>query len=745
MNRLLGPDMIVPPFTNNVTFDSRAIIVQQKRRLLIAGSMHYPRSPPALWPYLLSKMGAAGVNVLDTYVFWDLHEPSEGVYVFDQGEANLLGFLQYAQNAGLMVNLRVGPYTCAEYNLGGIPAWLVRKPGIHFRTYNEPWMSAMEKFSRKVVEVVRPYLATNGGPIILMQLENEYAAFLWKYWPYGHHYINWVARLAQKLEPNIPWIMCEQGDIRSVINTCNGFYCDDRIAKHRRTFRDQPDMFTELWISWYQLWGEPLPTRPVQDVAYSVARFIARGGTYISYYMWHGGTNFARHSGGPLLATSYDYDAPLNEYGFANEPKHSHLAMLNHVLAQYERVIADTDMPVHATIGDVELHSYGKSSSTQLVFASNTNAQGTQSIEYWGLKIPIPPKSVSIVVMESTQNATVVFNTATVSASIKPNPVGSLQLLSQGKLPDRSISILPTNISHVSEPIGRAVIDSKVIYSKEPINQFAVTNDTTDYMCLTFTDGGPTDLGYAYLDNQFLGMIYNNASNNVSISVRTDNLNATTSHTLSILGVSDGVSHYAVRLESVTKGVTGRVIINGNDVTGCGWNMRPGLRGEEMSYATNDTVAIWNALSTIIPPLPLTWYKLGFLVSSLYPMTTPTLSTNLTAYVLDLSSMTRGVVYVNGHNVGRYWLETAKNVAEDGTSYSDCVPLGQQPQCNYTQTYVNNICRVGCGSASQRYYHVPASYVHEATRLNSSSVSVVLLEEVGGDVSQVAMIRLQGV
>ncbi|TPX31599.1 beta-galactosidase [Synchytrium microbalum] len=783
-NKLAGPDMIIPPISSNVTFDSRAIIVAQQRRLLIAGSIHYPRSPPALWPYLLTKMRSAGVNVLDTYVFWDLHEPQEGVFVWDQGQANLLGYLAYAQQAGLMVNLRLGPYACAEYNIGGMPAWLARKPGIQFRTYNKPWMNAMETFTTQAMNAVRPYLAINGGPIILLQIENEYGAWLWKNFPYGHPYINWVARLAQNLEPQMPWLMCVQGDIRSVINTCNGFYCDSSIHSHRQIFPNQPDMFTELWIAWFQLWGEPHPTRPAQDVAFSAARFFAKGGTYVSYYMWHGGTNFARHSGGPLLLTAYDYDAPLNEYGFANEPKQSHLASLNRVLAQYESVIVNTDTPVASQVGDVELHLYGLATSTQLLFCSNLNTNAADTITYAGLNITMPPKSVSVVIMESGRVPRVVYNTATlpvVTSSVKWQQISSY-----------NITVAPTNISYISEPVGKATVDSAAVYSANPINQFLITNDTTDYMwyvcsgvtisgcssatskrkrdnttstmdnmlwwerydattsskiacqiTFSFSDGGPLDLGYAYIDNQYLGML---PGNGTTSTFPVSQLNSSTTHTISILSVSDGIAHYNQHIEAITKGITGRVTVNGNDMTNCGWNMRPGLRGEQYQFPTNTTAPWTKPLtnSTVIPSLPLTWYKLTFPITSFYPQITPTLSTNLTTYVLDLASMKRGVAYVNGYNIGRYWSQLATNVTSYDT-YPSCVPVGTAPVCDYTQTYSNQVCRVGCGYASQRYYHVPASWLYPGGgSTNQSVVNVVLLEEVGGDVSQVRIVGMQG-
>ena len=142
------------------------------------------------------------------------------------------------------------------------------------------------------------------GPYILRQGETVTT------WPT-------VCQLKQEcllsLDVKIPWIMCEQGDIATVINTCNGFYCHDRIRTFRWAYPKQPQFFTELWSGWYHLWGEPTPTRPVEDLAVAILEWIANGGSLVTYYMWHGGTNFGRDAGGPLITTSYDYDAPINE------------------------------------------------------------------------------------------------------------------------------------------------------------------------------------------------------------------------------------------------------------------------------------------------------------------------------------------------------------------------------------------------------------------------------------------------
>jgi beta-galactosidase len=145
---------------SNVTYDHRSIIINGQRQLLLTGSIHYPRSTPEMWPYLLQRAKAAGLNAIDTYVFWNLHEPIEGSYDFSTGINNLPLFLQLASEAGLYVVLRIGPYVCAEWNFGGFPIWLLNKPGLETRTYNKQFMNAMERFVRKTLNVVQKYFLT---------------------------------------------------------------------------------------------------------------------------------------------------------------------------------------------------------------------------------------------------------------------------------------------------------------------------------------------------------------------------------------------------------------------------------------------------------------------------------------------------------------------------------------------------------------------------------------------------------
>ena len=270
----------------DVTYDSRGFIIEGNRTMIIGGSFHYPRATPDQWPALLSEMKNNGLNLVQTYVFWDLHEPKEGEYFFPtddvQDASNLVLFLREAHEAGLYVHLRIGPYACAEWNNGGIPAWMSDKyKNATFRTDDDLWLRKIFAFFDKTLQVVEDanLMASAGGPVVLIQIENEYGNVQRKYGSGGASYVQKVADYAlnHPVSSQVPTVMCQQGEgvgtapPESVINSCNGYYCDNWIEKHAEEFPDQPHMFTENWPGWFQKWGEAAPHRPASDVAFSVS------------------------------------------------------------------------------------------------------------------------------------------------------------------------------------------------------------------------------------------------------------------------------------------------------------------------------------------------------------------------------------------------------------------------------------------------------------------------------------------
>ncbi|CAJ2644623.1 unnamed protein product [Trifolium pratense] len=231
-----------------VTHDGRVIKIDGKRRVLISGSIHYPRSTPQMWPDLIKKAKEGGLHAIETYVFWNAHEPIRREYDFS-GNNDLIRFLKTIQDEGLFAVLRIGPYVCAEWNYGGIPVWVHNLPGMEIWTANKVYMDEMQNFTTLIVNMVQKekLFASQGGPIILSQIENEYGNVeygnvMFVYGDDGKAYIDWCAKMAESFNIGVPWIMCQQPDApQPMINTCNGWYCHDFEPNNPNS----PKMWTE--------------------------------------------------------------------------------------------------------------------------------------------------------------------------------------------------------------------------------------------------------------------------------------------------------------------------------------------------------------------------------------------------------------------------------------------------------------------------------------------------------------------
>ncbi|XLR40997.1 hypothetical protein S83_025657, partial [Arachis hypogaea] len=451
-----------------VDYDHRALLIDGKRRVLISGSIHYPRSTPEMWPDLIQKSKDGGLDVIETYVFWNQHEPVRGQYNFE-GRNDLVRFVKAVAAAGLYVHLRIGPYVCAEWNYGGFPLWLHFIPGIKFRTNNEPFKAEMKRFTAKIVDIMKQekLYASQGGPIILSQIENEYGNIDGPYGAAGKSYINWAASMATSLDTGVPWVMCQQADAPDpIINTCNGFYCDQFTPNSNK----KPKMWTENWTGWFLSFGGATPRRPVEDIAFAVARFFQRGGTFQNYYMYHGGTNFDRTSGGPFIATSYDYDAPIDEYGIIRQPKWGHLKDLHKAIKLCEEALIATDPTISSPGPKLEVAVY-KTGDKCAAFLANDNDNSDATVKFNGNSYQLPAWSVSI--LPDCKN--VVLNTAKINSA---SMISSFT--TESSKADTSLEASTSGWSWISEPVGISKADSFAKIGL--VEQINTTADRSDYL-----------------------------------------------------------------------------------------------------------------------------------------------------------------------------------------------------------------------------------------------------------------------
>ena len=293
---------------------------------ILSGEMHYLRVPRAYWRDRFRKARAMGLNTITTYVFWNLHEPRPGAYDFS-GQNDIAEYVREAQQEGLSVILRPGPYVCAEWDLGGYPSWLLKDRSLTLRSSDPKYIAAMNAWFTRLARELSPLLVQNGGPIIAIQVENEYGSF-----GDDHAYMRAVeaALLKSGLATTGTLLYTADGadqvpngslpDRPAVVNFGTG-EAKNSFATLKKLRPEGPFMSGEYWAGWFDHWGEHHHTT---DVASNAAEYewILRQGYSVSMYMFHGGTSFGWMNGANSNGsnyepdtTSYDYDAPLNESG----------------------------------------------------------------------------------------------------------------------------------------------------------------------------------------------------------------------------------------------------------------------------------------------------------------------------------------------------------------------------------------------------------------------------------------------
>ncbi|KAG8657149.1 hypothetical protein MANES_03G042616v8 [Manihot esculenta] len=702
-----------------VSHDGRAITIDGKRRVLISGSIHYPRSTAEMWPDLIKKSKEGGLDAIETYVFWNAHEPTRRQYDFN-GNLDLVRFIKTIQAEGLYAVLRIGPYVCAEWNYGGFPVWLHNMPGIELRTANDVFMNEMQNFTTLIVDMMKQekLFASQGGPIIIAQIENEYGNVMGPYGAAGKAYIDWCANMADSLHIGVPWIMCQQSDApQPMIDTCNGWYCDSFTPNNPNS----PKMWTENWTGWFKSWGDKDPLRTAEDLAFSVARFFQTGGSFQNYYMYHGGTNFGRTAGGPYITTTYDYNAPLDEYGNLNQPKWGHLKQLHDVLHSIEETLTHGDISTIDYNNSVTATIYATEKGSSC-FLGNANATSDATVDLHGTKYTVPAWSVSIL----PDCKSVAYNTA----KVKTQTTVMIKKKNQAEDEPSSLkwSWRPENI-HTTVRLGKGHFQTRQL-----LDQKDAANDASDYLWymtsvhmkeddpirshhMSLRVNGSGYILHAFVNGEYIGSQW--ARYGVFNYVFEKSINLKLGHNLiTLLSATVGLPNYGPMYDLIQAGITGPVELVGRkgdeniikDLSAHKWSYKVGLHGLENRLYTLNSPQASKWLDHDLPTNKMmTWYKATFKA----PL-------GKEPVVLDLDGMGKGFAWVNGHNLGRYWPTFL--AAEDGCSTEPC---------DYRGPYDNNKCVFNCGKPTQRWYHVPRSF------LQNDENTLILFEEFGGNPSKI--------
>jgi beta-galactosidase len=525
-----------------------------------SGEMHYARVPKAYWRHRLQMLKAMGLNTVATYVFWNYHNTAPGVWDFESGNRDIKTFIRTAQEEGLLVILRPGPYACAEWEFGGYPWWLLKDSNIVVRTYNQPFLDSCKNYLHQLLAQVKPFFIKNGGPVILVQAENEFGSYAAQQTgiPKEQHkeYNTAILNLLKETGFDVnfftsdgTWLF-DDGHLPGILPTANGEGNVQNLKEAVNKYHNNegPYMVAEYYPGWLHHWGEPFPDIPAEEVVKQLEIYL-KDNISFNIYMAHGGTNFGFTAGAnydkehdiqPDL-TTYDYDAPISEAGWAT-PK---FMAIRQLMQRY------TNKPLPA--------------------------------------IPPPPPVITLPVIKLTKAASLF------ELKDKMKPVYADDVLS---------------FEDLNQPYGY------VLYSRK----------FTQPIKGQLTINGLRDFATVYINKKKAGVL--NRMNNIYTLPVDIPFNAT----LDILVENMGRINYGAAITHNKKGIISPVQIDDKIITG-GWRMY-GFPFDTMPAATPVTLQatggpkIYTATFTIQTPGDI---------------------------FLNMQKWGKGIVFVNGHNLCRYW------------------------------------------------------------------------------------------
>lgn len=538
---------------------------------ILSGEMHYTRIPHQYWHHRLKMLKAMGLNTVATCVFWNAHEIELGKWDFE-GDKNLSEFIKAAGEEGLFVILRPGPYACAEWEFGGYPWWLQNCKEIELRRDNPVFLKYTQVYINRLYQEIGKQLITKGGPIIMVQVENEFGSYVSqrKDIPIEEHRV-YNAKIKDQLlsaEFDVPlfssdgtWLF-DGGTIDGILPTANG---EGNIANLKKAVDNYhggkgPYMVAEFYPGWLSHWGEPFPNISATSIARKAEEYLQNGISF-NLYMVHGGTNFGFTSGAnydkthdiqPDL-TSYDYDAPISEAGWVT-PKYD---SIRNIIRKY----------VHA-------------------------------------KLPPVPAPIPVIEIPS----------------VKLTRVGDVLSYAEKMTPVNSDT--PLTFEQLNQGYGY------VLYTRHFNQPISGTLDVS----------GLRDYAIVYVNGEKVGELNRNTKH------YTLDIDIPFNATLEILVENMGRINYGAEIVHNTKGIISPVKINDMEIVG-DWAMYklPMDKCPELNqYAKTDVYENGTAKIQSLKGKPIA-YEGSFILNEVGDT------------FIDMSKWGKGIVFVNGNNIGRYW------------------------------------------------------------------------------------------
>ena len=465
---------------NKGTFEAGkgSFMLNGKPFIVKAAEMHYPRIPRAYWDHRIKMAKALGMNTICIYIFWNIHEQQEGQFDFSDNN-DVAAFCKLAQKNGMYVIVRPGPYVCAEWEMGGLPWWLLKKKDIRLREQDPYFMERVKIFEEKVGEQLAGLTIQKGGPIIMVQVENEYGS-------YGEDkpYVSAIRDCLRGIYgKELALFQCdwssnfEKNGLDDLVWTMNfgtGANIDQQFRRLGQLRPDAPKMCSEFWSGWFDKWGARHETRDAKDMVNGMDEMLSKGISF-SLYMTHGGTSFGHWAGAnsPGFApdvTSYDYDAPINEYGLAT-PK---FYQLREMMAKYNDgkkmpAVPKAPMPI-ITVPKFELKEFAPFHGNQHLIPA-VNPMTFEEMDLgWGMtyyvtKLPEVPVQ-SVLTMDAHDYAQVFIDDVYIGKidRVKNEKSLTLPAIKQGQ----KMSILVEAMGRIN--FGRAIKDFKGIVGDVVIN-----------------------------------------------------------------------------------------------------------------------------------------------------------------------------------------------------------------------------------------------------------------------------------